>query len=224
MTEICAFVLLDKHSGPTSHDIVNEVREKLKISRIGHTGTLDPLATGLLILLIGKATKRQSDFLLMSKVYSGTILFGVQTDTWDMSGKILYENPNINCQKNILKNFLPFFEGEITQKIPPYSATKLNGVPLYKLARKNLQLPTLKKKVNVKWLEWQLNGNELFFKILCSSGTYVRSIAYELGEISGYKATLKTLRREEIGPYNVMDAVDIEKFKTSDVLSFLRPL
>ncbi|NLI09148.1 MAG: tRNA pseudouridine(55) synthase TruB [Elusimicrobia bacterium] len=224
MKEISGLILLDKPSGPTSHDMVDRVRRKLGISKIGHAGTLDPSATGLLIILAGRAAKKQSEFLHMDKVYSGTVLFGIETDTWDMAGNVISQVSDFDLKKEEIEKHIFSLSGEIIQKIPPYSAVKKNGVPLYKLARKNLPVPQLEKKVKTEWISWNLSGKELFFRVKCSSGTYVRSLAQELGLKTQVKAVLKDLRREKIGPYDVKDAFDEKSFESADTDSLLKPL
>lgn len=225
MSEISGLILLDKPAGPTSHDMVYRARKKLNISTIGHSGTLDPAATGLLILLVGRsATKRQEEFLRMNKVYSGVVLFGVETDTWDMAGKIIYRKEDFEISDLSLEKALKSLTGEIVHRVPPYSAAKRDGIPLYKLARKNLPVPVLDKKVSVKWLSNKLNGHEMSFTVECSSGTYIRSLAMHLGKIIGSGASLKSLRREKIGPYCVEKAFNEEAFEKASPQELITPL
>lgn len=213
--EIISFdglLLFDKPQGITSHDVVDVVRKKFNFKRIGHTGTLDPLASGLLILLLGKYTSKQKDFQSLDKVYEGTIRLGITTDTWDMDGKVIRKVNNFDVNISSIKTAITLLDGSIVQTVPPYSAVKYKGQTLYKLARKNKATPVIKKTVRVKWLNWQYQDNFINFKIKCSSGTYIRSIAHELGEILGCGGTLSSLRRISIGDWNVDDAVDMDKF------------
>ncbi len=222
---ISGIILLDKPSGPTSHDMVYKARNKTGISTIGHSGTLDPAATGLLILLVGRdATKRQMEFLKMDKVYSGTIIFGIETDTWDMQGKVISKMENFNIDTEQLSHCISNLSGEITQQVPPYSAAKKGGVPLYKMARRNMPVPFIEKKVKVKWLETSFNGLELSFVVQCSSGTYIRSLAKKLGDMLSVKAALKTLRREKIGPYSVEDAFELKDFENASLNDVIIPI
>jgi tRNA pseudouridine55 synthase len=218
-------LLIDKPQGLTSHDVVDVVREKLNIKKIGHTGTLDPMATGLLILLIGKYTSKQADFQKFDKVYEGIIQLGIETDTWDIEGKILKEITDFEVDVKRIGSSINLLSGVIVQKIPKYSAVKYKGQTLYKLARKNKFVPDLNKKVTVDWQKWSVKGKEIFFKIKCSSGTYIRSLAYQLGIFVGSGATLKQLRRISIGDYSIDDAISLDKFKKmsfSEVINFLK--
>lgn len=206
------FLLFDKPQGMTSHDVVDLVRKKFNIKKVGHTGTLDPLATGLLILLLGRYTSKQQEFLLLDKVYEGTIRLGITTDTWDMEGKIIKKVEDFKINLPLVKSAIELLDGSILQTVPPYSAVKYKGQTLYKLARRNKTVPQIKKTVRVKWLSWEYKDGLVNFKIRCSKGTYVRSIAYELGQILGCGATLASLRRLAIGPWEVEDAVSVDDF------------
>jgi tRNA pseudouridine55 synthase len=225
MTKYEGILLVDKHKGPTSHDVVDIVREKLRFKRIGHTGTLDPMASGLLILLIGTYTSKQSYFQKMDKLYSGIIKLGIETDTWDMEGKVIRKVANCKPDIKRLESSIKLLTGNIIQKIPKYSAVKYKGQTLYKLARKNKIIPDLCRKVNVEWKEWNLNDDEVSFTIKCSSGTYIRSIAHQLGVLVGSGATLKSLRRLMIGDYHVKDAValrELEKMNLDELLKVIK--
>jgi tRNA pseudouridine55 synthase len=213
-------LLIDKPSGITSHDVVNKVRRKTGIKRVGHAGTLDPLATGLLILLVGRdATRRQTEFLKLDKEYECTAQIGIVTDTYDVDGKILHKSTvqEINAiKKEDIEGILESFKGEIEQTVPAYSAVKIQGKKLYDLARKgaadDVELPI--RKVNIYKLElnrfWQdevTSGK--FFKITvhCSSGTYIRSLVHDIGKQLEVGATVVALRRTKIGTMSVENAV-----------------
>ena len=202
--------LFDKPKGITSHDAVDLLRRKLGIRRIGHTGTLDPMATGLLVLLAGPATACQSALQGAPKVYSGTILFGAETDTWDAEGKVVSEAPPPPLDAPSLSAAVAAFSGRIIQQVPPYSAVKLGGKPMYKHARAGAAMPEVRREADVRWLSYTPRPPELDFIVECSGGTYIRSIACELGRKLGSRAHLKALRRESIGAYNVRDAVTAE--------------
>jgi tRNA pseudouridine55 synthase len=203
--------LFDKPKGITSHDAVDLLRRKLGIRRIGHTGTLDPMATGLLILLAGSATSAQASLQGTAKVYSGTILFGSETDTWDAEGKVVAEAPVPALDEAAVKKAVETLSGRIIQQVPPHSAVKIGGKPMYKLARKGAVMPEVKREAEVRWLSWTARRPELDFTIECSGGTYIRSIACELGRLLGSRAHLTALRRESIGAYGVKDAVTAER-------------
>ncbi|PIU19235.1 MAG: tRNA pseudouridine(55) synthase TruB [Elusimicrobia bacterium CG08_land_8_20_14_0_20_59_10] len=205
--------LFDKPKGITSHDAVDLLRRKLSFRKIGHTGTLDPMATGLLILLAGSATSAQARMQGTSKVYSGTILFGAETDTWDAEGKVVSEAPPPDLGEESLKKAVAAFDGKIIQQVPPYSAVRLNGRPLYKLARRNEAMPEIRREVQVRWLSRAARPPALDFEIECSGGTYIRSIACELGRAMGSRAHLSVLRRLSIGGWSVRDAVGAEELR-----------
>ena len=199
--------LLDKPKGITSHDAVDLLRRKLNFRRIGHTGTLDPMATGLLMLLVGSATSAQAAMQGSAKVYGGSILFGSETDTWDAEGKVVAEAPPPALDEESVKKAVEAFNGKITQTVPPYSAVRLGGKHMYKLARHNVVMPVVKRDVDVKWLSWSVKAPSIDFEIECSGGTYIRSIACELGRFLGSRAHLTALRRLSIGAWSVKDAV-----------------
>jgi tRNA pseudouridine55 synthase len=210
-------LLFDKPKGITSHDVVDLLRLKLRFKRIGHGGTLDPMATGLLLLLVGSATKIQASLQGSSKVYSGIIKFGSQTDTWDAEGKVMAEAPMIDLKEEAVKSAIAAFNGTITQQVPPFSAVRFQGRRLYAMVRDNAVMPEIKREAQVKWLFWKLKGAELEFKIECSGGTYIRSVAHELGNALGVFGHLAALRRESIGRFNVSDAVTREQLQSLSV-------
>ncbi len=223
--DISGILLFDKPSQVTSHGVVKLLREKLKIRRIGHSGTLDPMATGLLVLFVGSAAKAQAKVQNCNKVYTGTIKLGIETDTWDAEGRILKETRVGDFTSTSLKQIITFMTGKIDQNVPPFSAVKYKGKRLYKLARKNIQVPTIKRQVNVKWMKYAYKKPFLSFKIECSSGTYIRSIAQEIGTKLGCGGHLSELRRESIASWNVDEAVDMDFFKNASyeqVVSKLR--
>jgi tRNA pseudouridine55 synthase len=203
--------LFDKPKGITSHDAVDLLRRKLSIRRIGHTGTLDPMATGLLILLVGGATSAQAALQGSAKVYGGTITFGSETDTWDAEGKVVAEAPPPPLDEESVRRAVAGFSGRIIQQVPSYSAVRRNGTPLYKLARRNEAVPEIKREADVRWLSWAARPPHLDFELECSGGTYVRSIACELGRALGSRAHLSALRRLSIGAFAVKDAVTSER-------------
>ncbi len=205
-------LLFDKPRGITSHDAVDLLRRRLSMRRIGHSGTLDPMATGLLILLVGKATSVQASLQGSAKVYGGTIRFGAETDTWDAEGKVVAEAPLPDLSAAALDKAAAAFEGRIVQQVPPHSAVRLQGQPMYKLARKGAALPEVRREVTVRWLSRTPRPPaELDFVLECSGGTYVRSIACELGRAMGSRAHLSALRRLSIGSWRVEDALTAAK-------------
>jgi len=218
--------LFDKPKGITSHDAVDLLRKKIFLRRIGHCGTLDPMATGLLILLVGGATSSQSAMQGSAKIYSGTIRFGSETDTWDAEGKVTAEAPAPSLDERTVGEAVKAFNGKIVQQVPPYSAMRIDGRHMYKLARRNVAMPEVRREVEVRWLSWSAGTGSLDFLIECSGGTYVRSIAHEMGRLTGSRAHLAALRRESIGVYTVKGAVtagELEKMTRQEALAKLVP-
>lgn len=204
--------LFDKPKGITSHDAVYILRRKLSIRRIGHSGTLDPMATGLLILLVGAATSSQSLLQGSAKRYEGTISFGSETDTWDAEGSVTGEAPPPDLDRAALAEAIRAFSGRIVQQVPPFSAVKVGGRPLYKMARRKEAMPEVRREAEVRWLSWTPRPPAaLDFGIECSGGTYIRSIARELGLAMGSRAHLSSLRRTAIGSFSVSGAVTAEQ-------------
>ncbi|MCX5785354.1 MAG: tRNA pseudouridine(55) synthase TruB [Elusimicrobia bacterium] len=208
--EFSGLLLFDKPKGITSHDAVDLLRCKLHFKQIGHGGTLDPMATGLLLLLVGPATKNQAALQGYSKIYSGVIKFGSQTDTWDAEGKVTAEAPFPALNEEAVRTAVAVLSGKITQQVPPFSAVRFQGRRLYAMARDKAVMPEIKRSAEIKWLSWALKGAELEFEIECSSGTYIRSIAHELGNALGVFGHLAALRRESIGQFKVSDSLTRE--------------
>jgi len=215
MHEFDAFdgaILVDKPAGPTSHDIVDNIRRQFQIKKAGHCGTLDPAATGLLVVVLGRATKLSEKMMSDDKVYSGAIKFGESTDSYDADGELVASLPVPLLTLDELNEAAASFVGDLMQTPPMVSAVKKEGVPLYKLARKGVEVerkPRLVHIYNFRFSEY----NEPFgtFRIACTKGTYVRSIAHELGQKTGCGAHLARLRRESSGKYDVQDAVAFEQ-------------
>lgn len=206
-------LVVDKPSGPTSHDICQYFKRTLDVRKVGHAGTLDPLATGVLVILLDGACKLQPIFMGKDKEYQFTLCFGISTDTYDSQGKILKEKPISPNTLEELKKILKDFTGEILQVPPPFSAIKKGGVPLYKLARKGEMILAEPRKIRVDSLEIiDARLPEVTLKARCSSGTYVRSIAHDLGKILGCGAHIKALRRLRSEPFGVEEAVILSHF------------
>ncbi|WP_461832347.1 tRNA pseudouridine(55) synthase TruB [Aquifex sp.] len=210
-------LLIDKPKGITSTRVVEEVKRKLKAKKVGHTGTLDPIATGLLILLVNKATRFSQFLTNLPKTYVFTLKFGAQTDTYDAEGKVIetYEG-ELNCER--LKEVLKEFRGEILQKPPPFSAKKVKGKRAYELARKGKKVELKPVKVTIYKLELiSCNPEEKEAKLITeiSSGGYVRSLAKDIGDKLGIGAYVKELRRTKINGISVEEAVSLEEFLSS---------
>lgn len=208
-------ILIDKPGGLTSHDVVERVRRATRIPRIGHSGTLDPMATGLLLLCAGGAARLQGFFTLMDKSYEGTIRLGRATTTYDREGAPLGEERDASgIGAAAIEAAAAAFRGQFEQSPPPYSAKKINGRKFYEMARKGEEVPILPKKVRVTELRLsEPAGGRIEFSISCSSGTYIRSIAHEIGEALGCGAHLESLRRTRIGEFRVEGAIALELFE-----------
>jgi len=208
-------ILIDKPGGLTSHDVVERVRRSTGIPRIGHSGTLDPMATGLLLLCAGGAARLQGFFTLMDKSYEGTIRLGRATATYDREGAPLGEERDASgVGAGEREAAAAAFRGEFEQSPPPYSAKKVKGRKFYEMARKGEEIPIVPKKVRVSELRLSPPaGGRVEFTISCSSGTYIRSIAHAIGESLGCGAHLESLRRTRIGGFHVDQAVALELFE-----------
>ncbi len=210
--EFEGILLIDKHQGCTSHDVVDMVRRKLKMKAVGHAGTLDPLATGLLVILVGRATKVSQYIMSLDKVYEGTFTLGKTTDSQDSDGEITSEAPVPDLSEEDLRKLMTSFLGDQYQTPPMFSAKKIKGVPLYKLARKGQDVPREPRFINVSKFEllgW--NTPEASFCLHCSKGTYVRTICHDLGQKIGCGAYMTSLRRTASNKFNVADAITIEQ-------------
>jgi tRNA pseudouridine55 synthase len=208
-------LLIDKELEWTSFDVVNKIRYSLKPikTKVGHTGTLDPLATGLLIVCTGKLTKQISQFQTMIKVYSGTIKFGFTTPSYDLGTPINESFSIDHISKNDIFDAAKKFIGNIQQTPPIYSAIKQNGEPLYKKARRGEIVEPRKRFVDIYSFEiTNINMPYVNFIISCGKGTYIRSIAYDIGKILNSGAHLVSLRRLKIGEFDVKNAIKINDF------------
>ncbi len=215
---IPSLLLLDKPRGLTSFQLVDAVKKKFKLKKVGHTGTLDPIATGLLILLLEEATRFAEFFVRLPKTYITKIVLGAITDTYDAEGNIL-ETRDVNISCEDVARVLPNFTGRILQKPPPYSAKKVGGVRAYELAKKGLEVPLKPVEVEVyraKLLECNLPQVILEFEV--SGGTYIRSLAHEIGLALGCGAYVSELRRTKIGDFSVSMALSYERLNSLEDL------
>ena len=204
-------IVIDKPSGMTSHDVVNRVRRILAEKSVGHLGTLDPLATGVLPMVVGRMTRLAQFYTASDKTYSGEIRFGISTDTYDADGDVVRETPFTGVDVDCLREAARIFVGKIQQVPPPFSAKKIAGVPAYKLARKNKEVELKPVEVEVKRFDiLELAGDRAQFACEVSAGTYVRSIAHELGERLSCGAHLTSLRRTVSGEFRVEDATTLD--------------
>ena len=205
-------ILIDKPPGPTSHDIVAKVRRHFQIDKVGHAGTLDPAATGLLILLLGKGTKLSEKLMGSDKVYEGTAKLGETTDSYDADGEIVSSLPVPPLTLEDLNGYADGFIGDQMQTPPMVSAVKKDGVPLYKLARKGVEVERKPKLIHIyKFRFTEYNEPEGKFRVACTKGTYVRSLVHDLGQKVGCGAHLTQLRRTSSGQFDVKDALPLDK-------------
>ena len=210
-TSLDGALLVDKPSGPTSHDVVDAIRRQFGIKKVGHCGTLDPNATGLLIIVLGRGTKLSEKLMSNDKVYEGTIKFGEATDSYDADGELTASLPVMPMTLDELNAASVSFIGDQMQVPPMVSAIKKNGVPLYKLARKGIEVerePRLVHIYNFRFTDYAEPVGT--FKLACTKGTYVRSVAHDLGQKLGCGAHLATLRRSVSGKFDVADAMPLD--------------
>jgi tRNA pseudouridine55 synthase len=205
-------LLVDKKGGITSHDVVERFRRRAKVKKAGHTGTLDPLATGLLVLCVGKATRLQAYLMGMEKTYEGTIQFGWATDSYDATGEPAGEANEASVEHVDFEPYLERFRGPIEQMPPAFSAKKIDGVRAYELARKGEEVKLKVKNVTVyEFTILSVTGSTAKFRVRSSAGTYMRSLAHDLGAAIGIPAHLKELRRTAIGTFHVDKAIDFDR-------------
>lgn len=203
-------LLIDKPAGITSHDVVDKIRRHFRIKKVGHAGTLDPAATGLLIILVGKGTKLSERIMSSDKVYEGEMKFGEATDSFDADGVITSSLPVPPLTLEELNQLAAEFVGDILQTPPMVSAVKIQGVPLYKLARKGVVVEREPKLIHVYNYRFSSYSEPLAtFRVACTKGTYIRSLAHELGEKIGCGAHLTALRRTASGRFDVKDAISL---------------
>ena len=212
--EIEGVLLVDKPIGMTSHDVVYRLRRKLQIQRIGHAGTLDPMATGLLVMLIGKATRISQYLISVDKVYEGEITLGSTTNSQDAEGEVMETRPVPPLTEAGLRETMKTFLGDQYQTPPMFSAIKIGGVPLYKMARQGEVVEREPRFIRVAAFELlSLVLPKLTFRLECTKGTYVRTIAHDLGAKLGCGAHLSALRRTGSGKFNIGQCLPLEEIQ-----------
>jgi len=204
---------INKPAGWTSFEVVRKIREHFRIRKVGHGGTLDPFATGVLLILTGKATRRFAELSALEKEYEGEIELGKVTDTLDVEGTIIEEKelekfPSLQQIERTCASFI----GEIDQVPPSYSALKLEGIPLYKLARQGIQVVPKARKVRIHELEvCEYRPPYLKIRVVCSKGMYMRALARDIGQKLGCGGYLRSLVRIRVGPYRLQDSWDLKE-------------
>lgn len=219
--------IVDKPVGPTSHKIVSMVRQGTSVRKVGHAGTLDPRASGVLVLCVGPATRLSEYLSTSSKRYEAVVRFGSATETYDAEGDVVQQSDAVPSLENI-KSVLPEFRGEIQQVPPPYSAIKVEGKKAYELARAGEDVELEARDVTIQTLKvLDYKPPDLVLDVECSAGTYIRSLAHDLGGKLGVGAHLADLRRTKAGPFTIEDAVPMPKlevgFLTGKWEQYLRP-
>lgn len=207
-------LLIDKPLQWTSFDIVNKIRYLIKVKKVGHAGTLDPLATGLLIVCTGKFTKKINEYQGLPKTYTGTLILGATTASYDLeTAPENFKSIDHLTENDIHQATIPFV-GEILQIPPQHSAIKKEGMRLYESARKGIEVKVDPRKVNIISFEiTQINLPNIEFKVVCSTGTYIRSLVKDFGEALGVGAYMSALRRTKIGDFNIDEAIQWEDLK-----------
>jgi len=214
-------IIVDKPKDYTSRDVVNIITNLLKTKKIGHTGTLDPIATGVLVLCVGKALKIAELITSDTKEYIATLRLGIETDTLDITGRVLKEDHNVNvCKEDVIK-VLNSFIGKIEQEVPKYSAVKVNGKKLYEYARENIEVDLPKRIVEIfelQLINYNIKDNIIDFDIRCkvSKGTYIRSLVRDIGKKLNTYATMIALRRIKQGNFSINDAYTLDDIKNNN--------
>jgi tRNA pseudouridine55 synthase len=209
-------LIIDKPAGFTSHDVVHRVRRILQERSVGHLGTLDPLATGVLPLVTGSFTRLAQFYTACEKTYEGVIRFGFATDTYDAEGEATSPAQNVTVSLDQLRELSRKFLGVIEQMPPAFSAKKINGVPAYKLARKNQEVALKPVQVEIKEFEiLNADGERASFRARVASGTYMRSVAHDMGQQIGCGAHLEALRRTSVGEFEIANAYTLEKLEAA---------
>ena len=212
MSELNGLLVVDKPAGWTSHDVVNKIRNMLGRVKTGHTGTLDPFATGVLIVLIGGATKAAMTFEQDDKRYLAEITFGYSTDTYDCTGNVKETGDTSLVELESLRSLIDGMHGEQEQYPPMYSAVKVNGKKLYQLARKGIEIERKPKLISIRKIEADItNFPKINLDIECSKGTYIRTIADTLGRLAGCPAHLSALRRTASGKFKIENAINFSE-------------
>lgn len=209
-------IIVDKPSGVTSRDVVNVICKKFNTKKVGHTGTLDPIATGVLAICIGKATKLVEVLTSNDKEYIATVKLGILTDTLDTDGKVLKKQETF-VDKNELLNILNSFVGTYNQSVPIYSAVKINGKKLYEYAREGIEVKLPKRMVEIKNIELLEFSNDSYkFKVNVSKGTYIRSLIKDINDKLGVIGVMSDLRRTRQGKFDIKDAFSLENIQNDD--------
>jgi tRNA pseudouridine55 synthase len=208
---------LNKPAGMTSHDVVDRVRRILKIKKVGHAGTLDPEATGVLLILVGKATKLAQKLQGSDKEYKGEMVLGIATDTQDAQGKIIKKVDKVEISLESIRNAFKQFRGKIKQVPPMVSAVSIGGKRLYKLAREGIEIPRPAREIEIYKLQIldykEGEYPQVFFEVACSKGTYIRTLCADIGEVLGCGAHQSNLVRTRAGKFKLENSITLENLR-----------
>lgn len=220
------FLLIDKSAGPTSHDVIDRVRKITGVRRVGHAGTLDPFATGLLIVGVGRgATRHMSKIVGLDKIYEAVFILGASSDTDDRMGKIEEKKSGVESQESEVQVAMEKFIGDIQQVPPSYSAIKIGGKKMYEAARKGKPIKAAPRSVRIDSFDLvEFTWPRLTAKIACGSGTYIRAIARDLGNELGVGGYVEELRRISIGPLSIDESVTLDALEHQEWSNFLVPV
>lgn len=211
-------IVINKPNGITSHDVVARVRRKFNMKRVGHAGTLDPLATGVIVMLLGKATKLFDKFVACDKAYTATLILGTTTHSADTEGRVLEQKPFAHITKDMVLDVFKKFHGKTEQVPPMVSAVKHKGKKLYELARKGIEVERKPRDVEIYKLEiLDFNSPFVKFYLECSKGTYVRQLAHDVGALLGCGACICQIERTQVGRFSIRDAVSLEELNESHI-------
>ncbi|UCB56603.1 MAG: tRNA pseudouridine(55) synthase TruB [Candidatus Omnitrophota bacterium] len=209
-----AFLIVDKPAGVTSHDVVDFIRKRFRIKKVGHAGTLDPQATGVLVILLGAFTKRSKEFTECDKEYEACLRLGIATDTLDARGRIVKEEKPANYSLGQIKKVFNQFLGKSEQVPPMFSALKHKGRRLYALARRGIEVKRLPRQIHIYSIKLiRLAIPHIYFTVKCSKGTYVRSLCADIAERLGCAGHMSGLRRTRSGPFSISQAVSLDKLR-----------
>lgn len=212
--------LVNKDKDWTSRDVVNYIGHHFQMKKVGHVGTLDPFATGLLIILVGKATKILPYLENQNKKYRATLKLGEDTDTLDLEGKVIKTSPIPTLDEKMITEVLKTFLGDIEQSIPMYSAVKYQGRELYKYARENVEIPAMKRVISIKSISLvDFNKETITFDVECSKGTYIRQLGYDIAHKLSTCGHLIALKRLEVGTFNLENAHQVKEIVEEHLIS-----
>jgi tRNA pseudouridine55 synthase len=220
---LSGLLVIDKPVGPTSHDVVGRVRRLVGARRVGHAGTLDPLASGVLLVCVGGATRFVEYLVGLDKVYAAIVRLGQTTTTYDAEGEVTAERP-VTVTADEIAGALDAFRGTIRQRVPPYSAVKRGGQPLYKLARRGETIDLPEREVTIHALAlFAYEPPLLTLRVACSSGTYIRSLAHDLGQVLECGGHVTALRRTAVGRFTLGDSVGLDSLTPENIAYYLLP-